>query len=96
MYEAPSRSEPAGVSAVADEEHAAPQKQDGARFLPLGCQWQHLPLVLLHLPVDTLRAAAACCAAFLRDLWGLWDVSELRRQLGRAAGAPAAGSLSSF
>lgn len=78
MCEAPSRSEPAGVSAVTDEERAAPQKEAGAGFLPLGSQWQRLPLVLLHLPVDTLRAAAACCAAFLHDLWGLWDVSELR------------------
>lgn len=47
-------------------------------------------------PGDTPWAAAASRAAFLGDLWGLQDVSELQRQRGRAGCARAAGGASSL
>jgi len=55
--EAPAWSEPAGASAAADGERAAPGSGLGS------CN-------TFHLPADALRAVAACCAAFLRALRG--------------------------
>lgn len=47
-------------------------------------------------PGDTPWAAAASRAAFLGDLWGLQDVSQLQRQRGRAGRARAAGGARSL